>query len=144
MVGGIRETFVVKTNDDRINPAIEEKQGQSIAILTQMADGGSAYYATKSDVPTNILTTILTFNPTKKVQLVRFFMTGTADAKCVLYIDGNPILTARNSVARKDFDISFHGAEIKLNASTQIEIKALHWATGLQEYSASIFIKDRE
>ena len=141
----LRETFLVNKNDETINPAIEEKQQEIIDILNRLGSGAATtLYETKPNVAKDIWTTVLDYSPSKKVALVRFYLTGTADAKARLVIDDNPIIEARNSVAKKDIDITFLGSEINLNASSSIEIQVYHWTPGLQEYSATIFIKDRE
>ena len=141
----IRESFILNEADEVINPAIEEKQQEIIEILNRLGSGASGtIYETNPSVASGIWTTVLDYAPSKKVALVRFYLTGTADAKARLVIDSNPIIEARNSVAKKDIDITFLGSDINLNASSSIEIQIFHWTPGLQEYSATIFIKDRE
>lgn len=139
----VSSSYVLDASGKIVNSATNEKLDELKNVLTFMADGGFSFYNIKNNIIPDTITTLIEYIPTTKVQLSRFFVTGTADAKFTLEINDNPIMDVRNNITERNVNISFVGSELKLNANNKICIKVLHWAHSPQEFSGTIFMKER-
>lgn len=91
-----------------------------------------------SNVPDNVLTTIVTYTAASAIQITRISVSGTVYAKFQLFLNASLIETARSGPDRTLF-MEFK-SPLSLSNTDVLDVKVTHYNTGLMEnFEATIY-----
>lgn len=92
--------------------------------------------AAVTGVAGNVVTTVLSFTPTVDIRIGHIGGTGSARAEWTILIGGVAKIYRRTGVAHPNLDVDME--DIKVPASTAVEVKVEHYESAVQEFKASV------
>lgn len=131
--------------DDIVASSLTNVTGSECGIVTRPVvpnypGAQNNAFDTVSSVPTNTETTVVSYTtgPTETFYFVGLVSSGNTNALYKLYVDGNPCLAGRTSIAGLTLSLSYSFSPIRVDPSTTIEIKVLHQTSLSCDFEATI------